>query len=158
MDCGIYTYPHEFGPVLAGTIPLDIDIETSDLDIICEWKDKNVFMAIVTDRFKEFPGFSITEATLHNRDTVITGFSCGGFDMEIFGQNLPVKEQYAYRHLLIEHRVLLEKGESFRQQITGLKKQGYKTEPAFARLPGLESDDPYMALLRFEMNMNTDNV
>lgn len=51
--------------------------------------------------------------------------------------------------MLIEHQILLEKGESFRQEIISLKKQGIKTEPAFAQLLGL-SGDPYEAILRLE--------
>ncbi|HRF37192.1 MAG TPA: DUF4269 domain-containing protein, partial [Saprospiraceae bacterium] len=57
--------------------------------------------------------------------------------------------QNAYRHLLIEARLLEERGPEFRQQIIELKQQGVKTEPAFARLLGLEGD-AYEALLRLE--------
>jgi hypothetical protein len=53
--------------------------------------------------------------------------------------------------MIIEHRVLIEKGEKFRQEIIKLKRQGLKTEPAFAKLLGLDGN-PYEALLklRFE--------
>ena len=51
----------------------------------------------------------------------------------------------------MEHRVLLAKGEEFRQEVINLKRQGWKTEPAFAKLLGLNGN-PYEELLklRFE--------
>jgi len=48
--------------------------------------------------------------------------------------------------MIIEYRILLEKGEDFRKQLIELKRQGLKTEPAFALLLGLESN-PYTELL-----------
>jgi hypothetical protein len=33
----------EFEPILVGTIPINIAIENSDLDIICYWKNKTDF-------------------------------------------------------------------------------------------------------------------
>ncbi len=50
--------------------------------------------------------------------------------------------------MVIEHKLLLERGEEFRLKIVDLKKQGYKTEPAFAMLLGLEND-PYNEMLNF---------
>jgi hypothetical protein len=49
--------------------------------------------------------------------------------------------------MLIEHSLLTEKGEHFRQEIIKLKRQGLKTEPAFAKLLGLDGD-PYKAILK----------
>jgi hypothetical protein len=49
--------------------------------------------------------------------------------------------------MITEYRILLEKGEAFRSQIVELKRQGMKTEPAFALLLGLEGD-PYLELLK----------
>jgi hypothetical protein len=54
--------------------------------------------------------------------------------------------------MLVEHRILKEKGEVFRQQIIELKKQGYKTEPAFGKLLEIEGD-AYEYLLRL-YNLN----
>ena len=50
--------------------------------------------------------------------------------------------------MLIEYRLLRERGEMFRQEIIALKKQGHKTEPAFAIALGLKGD-PYRELLNF---------
>jgi hypothetical protein len=73
----------------------------------------------------------------------------GDFEIELFGQQVPTTKQMAYRHLIVEHNLLLQHGEIFRQLIIELKKQGCKTEPAFAIALGLKGD-PYMELLKFE--------
>lgn len=38
----------EYSPILTGTIPINIDIENSDLDIICYWEDKREFIMTLT--------------------------------------------------------------------------------------------------------------
>jgi hypothetical protein len=93
-------------------------------------------------------GFRIAVKTKRGTETVVAGFVSGGFVIEIFGQPAPVQQQNAWRHMLIENAILQEQGEEFRRQIIGLKKQGIKTEPAFAQLLGL-SGDPYLALLQY---------
>ncbi|WP_114790299.1 DUF4269 domain-containing protein [Niabella yanshanensis] len=138
-----------FDPVLVGTIPINIDIETSDLDIICCFENKNIYRDTIVKLFKDFELFSIRERE-DKEETVIAGFFTGGFRVEIFGQNIPCRQQFGYRHLLIEQELLKKYGEIFRQQIIALKKKGYKTEPAFAQVLKLEGD-PYQALLQLEI-------
>lgn len=137
----------EFAPVLIGTVPIDIAIASSDLDIACYWTDPNEFIKAVRV-FGKYEDFSIEEKTISRIKTIIACFKADGFEIEIFGQNVPVAQQNGYRHMIIEHLVLQQKEEDFRQQIISLKEQGYKTEPAFAQLLGLEGD-PYEALLDF---------
>lgn len=50
-----------YQPVLVGTIPINIDIESSDLDIICYIKDKTTFTKLLTNHFQNEKGFRITE-------------------------------------------------------------------------------------------------
>ena len=124
-----------FDPILVGTIPINIDIEESDLDIICYYKQADEFKSAVVNLFKDTNGFQIKEIFINNQQTLIANFTLDGFPVEIFGQTIPTKEQVAYRHMIIEHKLLQEKGEIFRQQISRLEKRsGYKTEPAFAKL------------------------
>ncbi len=134
----------EFKPILVGTIPLNIDIDSSDLDIICYVQDKEKFRQSLLSNFQQEKGFKISENQTLN--ALKANFFIEDFEIEIFGQNIPTTEQNAYRHMVIEHQLLLEKGEDFRLQIIELKKQGYKTEPAFAKLLGLNGD-AYQALL-----------
>ena len=136
-----------FSPIFAGTIPIDIDIETSDLDIICHWTDRNEFISSLKKVFGNHPNFKIKEN--HSNNSVIANFILRDFEVEVFGQNIPAKEQFAYRHMIIENGLLKKKGSSFRKQIRELKKQGYKTEPAFAFALGLVGN-PYIELLNLE--------
>ncbi len=136
-----------FSPILVGTIPIHIDIDSSDLDIICEVTDPLLFTSTLKRAFGKEKGFQLTE--LSERQAYVASFFIHHFEIEIFGQNIPTHQQNAYRHMLIEDKLLTEKGEAFRQEIIRLKKQGYKTEPAFALLLGLQGD-PYEALLTLE--------
>lgn len=137
-----------FDPILVGTIPIEIDIESSDIDIICHVIDEQKFIEKVTSSFSDKEGFKIKQHSGPDHNAVIANFQIDGFAIEIFGQNLPTRQQVSYRHMLIEYEVLIQKGESFRKKIIDLKKQGLKTEPAFALLLGLHGD-PYQSLLNY---------
>jgi hypothetical protein len=147
-ELGIIDKLQEFTPVLTGTIPIGIDIETSDLDIIGCYKNALEFASVLQQHFGNETGFRISTKIKRGSETVVAKFVSGGFAIEIFGQPVPVHQQNAWRHMLIEQAILQERGEEFGQQIIGLKKQGIKTEPAFAQLLGL-SGDPYQALLDY---------
>lgn len=138
---------NRFTPILVGTIPINIDIESSDLDIICNVNDEEAFVSTVKNHFQNKKAFEISKNL--NFNAVQSNFVINDFEIEIFGQDIPTQQQNAYRHMLIEHRILLEKGEQFRLQIIELKKQGYKTEPAFAKLLGLKGD-AYEELLKLK--------
>ncbi|WP_420149018.1 DUF4269 domain-containing protein [Spirosoma sp.] len=145
----VMTKLQPFTPILVGTIPINIDIETSDLDIICYWTDRLAFYTAVVDYFGSENAFSIRESSRPGQEVVVANFSLNNVAIEIFGQNIPTRQQMGYRHMLIEHKLLTERGESFRQAIIDLKEQGYKTEPAFGQLLGLGAD-PYIELLAYE--------
>lgn len=137
----------QFNPILVGTIPIEIDLETSDLDICCCYSDKNEFIQSITHLFANEKHFNLWENA--EFDSVVCTFRLDGFEIEIFGQAIPTKQQNGYRHMLIEYQLLQERGEVFRQEILALKKQGYKTEPAFGIALGLKGN-PYEELLSFE--------
>lgn len=151
MNNQILSKLKRFDPILVGTIPINIDIENSDLDIICCFADKQEFQKSITDNFSNERSFTIREQPSLGTLAIIANFFLDGFEIEIFGQSIPTKQQFAYRHLLIEHNLLNKNEEKFRQQIIELKRQGYKTEPAFALVLGLIGD-PYTELLKFETN------
>lgn len=140
----------EFDPILVGTIPINIDIENSDLDIICYWKNKIDFKEKLNSVFGKENEFTIREAIINEKESIIANFKINDFEIEVFGQNTPTKDQNGYKHMIIEHEILQSKGENFRLEIIKLKQNGYKTEPAFAFLLGLKGD-PYVELLGYKL-------
>jgi len=143
----IFEALYDFTPLLTGTIPIGIDNAQSDLDIICCCADQQLFADHLIKCFGQYDGFTLRRAQYHGHDTVVANFNADGFVLEIFGQNRPVKQQEAYRHMVIEHALLMKHGEPLRNEIIRLKNSGMKTEPAFAQVLGLHGD-PYEALLK----------
>ncbi|WP_025686520.1 DUF4269 domain-containing protein [Paenibacillus maysiensis] len=135
----------KYTPVLCGTIPISVDIEGSDLDIIMEVREFGVYKDEIESLYGDLDGFGLTEVTVKGIPTVISNFRYGGFDLELFAQPVAVEKQNAYRHMIIEHHLLLT-NLHVRQEIIRLKDRGLKTEPAFAQVFELVGD-PYDELL-----------
>lgn len=130
-----------YRPLLAGTIPLGIDLPESDLDIICQVTDQGAFrrdlapLASQADfRVRTKPG------------VIICNFTYSGFAFELYGQPGPPERSQAYLHMVAEARLLALAGPGAVQAIRALKAKGLKTEPAFAAYFGL-AGDPYQVLL-----------
>lgn len=138
-----------YKPLLAGTIPIGIDILTSDLDIICSCANHSVFSTDLINLFGNQANFMIATKWVKDIKTTIATFKGAVFPIEIFGQEIPSKDQDAFKHMLIEHKILKEKDRIFTEQIIALKKSGLKTEPAFAKLLGLKGN-PYQELLNYD--------
>ncbi|MNK68707.1 hypothetical protein D3C87_880760 [compost metagenome] len=140
----------EFDPILVGTIPINIDIENSDLDIVCYWKNKSDFIERIKHLFENENHFSIREIVIHNQESVVANFFVETFEIEIFGQNIPTELQNGYKHMVIEDQILRSRDENFRLEIIKLKESGIKTEPAFGLLLGLNGN-VYQELLDYKI-------
>lgn len=130
---------------LAGTIPLEVDLPESDLDVLVDTQDVTGARDALTARFREHPHFAAWAHSAEEEAWCVT-FESGGFLIEFFLQNRPLAKQRAFRHLVAEYALLQRHGEDFRREIHRLKESGLKTEPAFARALNLDGD-PYLALL-----------
>lgn len=137
----------KYSPVLAGTVPIGIDTEKSDLDVICQFKNEDDFAECLRQYFQGYSGFSLKIIAVSGEKSVVSNFILEEFPIEIFAQNKLPTKQNAYRHMMAEHRILQKKGEEFKQKIIELKEKGIKTEPAFGIMLGLEN--PYEDLLKF---------
>lgn len=136
----------DYNPILVGTIPIEIDIEGSDLDIICEVYDFSSFKDLIIHYFGHYNKFSVEDIISLEHHILVVNFEFMGFDFEIYAASKPSHTQNGYRHMLIEHRILRLLGDPFRDEVIKLKKSGLKTEPTFARLLGLVGN-PYDELL-----------
>ena len=145
---GILERLAKYNPVLVGTIPIAIDIESSDLDIICYAPDLARFEADVHQYFQHYAQFTLKRGTQADQAYIVANFYANGFEFELFAQNKVTEDQNAYRHMLIEYRLLELSDDHAREAIIQLKQQGLKTEPAFAQYFALSGNNPYDDLLK----------
>jgi hypothetical protein len=144
-ELGIFKEMSRYNPVLCGTIPIEIDIVGSDLDIIMNVNDFKQFYREALHLYGNHIGFQMKEKIIRDTSTIKVNFDYGGFNFELFGQPKAVDVQPAYQHMLVEHHLLM-KYPYMKDDIIRLKEQGIKTEPAFAQILQLEGD-PYDELL-----------
>jgi len=138
---------NDYIPVLVGTIPIGIDIENSDIDIVCKVDNFDVFEEVLVSNFRKYKDFKIT----HKEDKVLVcNFIVNDVQIEIYGSNEDTDKSNGYRHMIIEDRLINLYGEAFKKEIISLKIKGLKTEPAFAKVLNLQGN-PYEQLLLLEM-------
>lgn len=145
---GIMEYLKPYDPILAGTIPIEIDIESSDADIICHAPDLRQIQEDVRKRYDSISGFTDYIST----GQYIASFTYNSLPVEIYAEDRPTLLQNGYRHMIVEYRILELAGVAFKDEIIRLKLSGYKTEPAFGKL--LHLKEPYAGL--FELSAMTD--
>ncbi|MET3683901.1 hypothetical protein ABID56_002017 [Alkalibacillus flavidus] len=137
-----------YQPIVCGTIPLNIHVDDSDLDIIFYVDDFDRFAEELQNTFQQFEGFHLKRITIKGEDVVKANFHAYGFEFELFGMNKPTERQHAYLHMVIE-AALLERFSWLKDAVTRMKQQGYKTEAAFCECLGIQYHDPFDALLDY---------
>lgn len=135
-----------FSPLVAGTFPLGLQTEKSDVDILLQASDLGYIQEIIEAYFSPYPDLKIKRSTVDGKPSLIANFSIQNVSFELFAQNVPTVQQTAYRHFLAEERILKLGGDQLKEQVMKLRMQGEKTEPAFAKCLGL-TGDPYQAIL-----------
>lgn len=157
----------KYNPILVGTIPIDIDIFNSDLDIICEVYEYDNFENIIKNYYGNYDAFRVNRQVVGGVEASFSSFRSNKFCIEIFGQPKPVFEQNGYRHMIIEKKLLDLSGKEIKDEIRRLKREGIKTEPAFAKYFRLKGD-PFEEMLKLSLlskeelikfvKKNSDNV
>lgn len=147
---GIMATLGEFDPRVAGTLPIGLEVPTSDVDVLCHAPDPNRFTAVVWAAYHDEANFSVRRWIADDRP-VVASFTAHGWPFQVFGQAKPVSEQNGWRHLLVERRFLELGGPAFRAAVAGERTRGAKTESAFASVLRLDGD-PYRTLLDLELS------
>jgi len=147
-ESGVLETLAAFHPHIAGTPPLAIDVEGSDIDVLCDYADADAFTRVVVDVYATAEGFRISQWRTGPR-AIVAGFHVAGWPFEIFGQDTPAEHQAGWRHFLVEKRLLDLGVPELRTAVVAEKRSGRKTEPAFADLLRLDGN-PYEALLALD--------
>jgi hypothetical protein len=120
----------DFDPHVAGTPPLNLHTEISDIDILCQSIDLDHLADTLWALYSDRAGFHMWQWATDGRP-VIARFTAHTWDFEIFGSIEPVRRQRGWQHFSVEQRLLLLGGPSFRAKVMELRNAGFKTEPAF---------------------------
>lgn len=148
----------DFKATVTGTFPLDISIEKSDVDLICEVHDFKLF----AECLKKFINNSTNKiqpvrAGACTEDRYLCTFQTQNFFYEIFAISQPVIEQPAFVHMINEYRLLGIYGEALAKRVIELKRSGTKTEPAFAIALQIKGD-PYVELYNMKFRSDSELI
>lgn len=145
---GLLRALEEFNPVVIGTPPLGIATISSDIDVACSSPDLERFADVAQRMFGQMQSFSLRKVDHLPEPAIVASFIELGWEIEAFCQKIPTEDQWGVRHFHIEAR-LLALAPQLRERVVRLKRDGVKTEPAFAEVLSLVGD-PYGALLELE--------
>ncbi len=160
----------EYQPILAGTIPLDVDLPSSDLDVLLYSENLATLEQDILSMISSNPdNYSFIDSkTWEKNNAIIINISASNnqtlFHIELFGQRTPTQQQLAYKHMIAECSLLdslseVQK-EIAKKEIRKLKEKT-KTEPAFGQYFQLYNDNSISgnsAYEKLESIYNTINL
>jgi uncharacterized protein len=146
---GVLTEFAANAPLVAGTFPLGISTPGSDVDILMCSQDLKATKERLVENYSHHQDFKVEDCHVLEVPTVIASFTFMDVPFEVFVQNIDSVRQQAYRHFLVEERLLKLGGASFTTKIKAARGRGLKTEPAFAEVLNLKGD-PFQALLELQ--------
>lgn len=138
----------EFDPAHVSTIGNGLATETSDIDVVCSFRNKEHFETVVRGAFSSAPGFSLRTFVVRGEASIVASFR-DALEVEIYASETPTDQQLGYRHYVVTSKLLVLVGEELVHAVKARKRRGEKTEPALAEILGLDGD-PYLALLDLE--------
>lgn len=142
----ILTSLSQWHPFVAGTFPLGVEAEDSDLDILLTLKNTEA----LKEKLQPLLNRSTEVSWKENTEKLISlSFTYLGIKFDLYAEPTLSYHQMAARHFRVEEKILEDGNAQLREKIISLRKAGLKTEPAFAQALGLKGD-PYEALLNYE--------
>ena len=142
-----------YKPLISGSYPLNIATRESDLDILFQSKNLNLFKSDVMSLFSDNDSLIIKEKRHQDISSLIISLKYNELVIELFCQNKDVYRQQSNLHFLIEGR-LLKLFPKIQNKIHVLKKSGIKTEPAFGEVFDLTA--PYEELLELQLKSDKE--
>ncbi|WP_413531823.1 DUF4269 domain-containing protein [Empedobacter brevis] len=76
-----------YKPIVVGTIPIEINTENSDIDLIGECSDFEKAESDLLENFSHYPEFKIEQTTINSETCLICNFKINSFEIEIYLEN-----------------------------------------------------------------------
>jgi len=151
-ELGILDLLSPFDARLAGTIPIDVDIPGSDLDVICQADDLNALARVLATHYGHHTGFQMKRKVRYGHPVLVCEFAYNQLPIQVYGSPTPVAQQRAWVHMVAEAYLLSQSGPEAKAAVRALKSSGMKTEPAFAHVFGLQGE-PYEVLYELGLSI-----
>lgn len=137
----------DYNPIVVGTFPLNLSVESSDVDILLSTDSFEKLSASINKHYGAQKSFEIQHQSNSDLDSeaMVVRFESEGVSFELFCQSTQSVRQRAFKHFQVEERLLKLGGKDFFDAIQRLRSRGIKTEPAFALALDLDGD-PYLKL------------
>lgn len=145
----ILTRLKKYRPLIAGSFPLGLQNDDSDVDILLQAQDLKKLEVELRQYYGNMLGYLAQFEQVDGLSTLVVHFQYQNRGFEFFAQNCEPVRQRAYLHFLVEERLLKWGGANFKKQVLEKRRQGLKTEPAFAEVLGI-SEDPYLFLIELQ--------
>ncbi|WP_206240337.1 DUF4269 domain-containing protein [Novosphingobium terrae] len=135
----------EFQVEIAGAAPLGLSVAHSDIDVLCFSSSPEPLERAIWHEFGQEKNFSLRRWAAGEK-AIIATFTAHGWTFQIYGSNVPVREQIGWKLYQAEIRLLALGGQHFKSEVMRLRSSGMKTIPAMMRVLGRDGD-PYAALI-----------
>lgn len=142
---GILAKLRNFSPEFVGSIPIQVDLPRSDIDIVCTIGPG---LMDALESFSRFSEFKLSERDLGGVPSIVCRFLLNNEKVEIVSQPIQSRKQISFLHLEVEKEILRTREDAFRLKVIEEKKKGKSTEEAFAGLLELQGD-PYSSLIDY---------
>ena len=139
-NLGVFTKLAQYGPVLTGAVPIDVDFEESSLELVLAVENLQALDEELSNLFGKESEFQLEHRLVRNIPTALARFKVAASAVEIFAQNRSVLSQPAVLKMLVEARLLAFAPSGVKTEIRELKKNGLSTEAAFAKCFEIHGD------------------
>lgn len=136
-------------PVLIGAIPLDVDVDTSPIEVVCSSENLEAFAQSLRERWAFADGFKLIHTVANGQPAIKARFRSLGFDVRILAQAMSVFQQPKVVTLLLAARLLTFAPSGARDEIRARIGRGEALEEAVANCFEIETEGEALeALLR----------
>lgn len=142
---GLLTKLRAFQVEIAGTAPLGLSVADSDIDVLCFSPTPEPLEQAIWGAFGHEQDFSLRR-WIGGERPVIAMFKVHNWTFQIYGSDVPVREQMGWKLYQAEIRLLAIGGRDFKEEIMRRRAKGMKTIPAMMSILG-RAGDPYAALI-----------
>lgn len=134
-----------YSPTVVSTIWVGLDLPESDINMVCCFKCRSQFERRLIETLGGLKDFTLSSS----KEALIARATLGAFPLEIYGSNVAISEQVAFRHYQVMQRLTFLSSADFSNRVRAYKTEGLKTEPAIAAVLNLQGE-PFAAVMALE--------